>query len=54
MTNKQAVDTIEEKPKRHGSPIRTAVILAAGKGVRLKERGELTGWSDHKFDLQAV
>ncbi|MFP6582165.1 MAG: NTP transferase domain-containing protein [Candidatus Hydrogenedentota bacterium] len=42
MTNKQAVDTIEEKQKSHGSPIRTAVILAAGRGIRLKERGKLT------------
>ena len=41
MTNKQNLDAIRKVSKSLGSPIRMAVILAAGMGLRLKERGKL-------------
>ena len=41
MTDTQDLDTIPEARSSLGLPIRNAVILAAGMGARLKERGRL-------------
>jgi len=41
MPNSQNFDVVREVRMSPGSPIRTAVILAAGMGIRLKERGRL-------------
>jgi len=69
MTNTQNLDAIRKARQFPGFPIRTAVILAAGMGIRLKERGrlmpkgclrlgedggELTGFPDDKFEVQTV
>ena len=42
MINSQKLETIRKAHKTSDLPIRTAVILAAGMGIRLKERGKLT------------
>lgn len=41
MTNTQNLDAIRKARQFPGFPIRTAVILTAGMGIRLKERGRL-------------
>ncbi len=41
MTNTQSLDAIRKARQSPCFPIRTAVILAAGMGIRLKERGKL-------------